>query len=116
MVCKTEMRSCASLKAEYDAIDSKKPCLEPEIQKSLLSRIGKLNAEDRSTLNLAVNYGLEGKATIVLAVFPSEHPMRDLFTSSGEPKGVPTAEYIKDFFAQQQIQTEIARLMPAFEI
>lgn len=106
----TRMITCSSLKAEREYLSNVTPTLDPTATAKLAVRLAFLSPSDKTDLNLAAHYCLNGETGVVVAVLAPTHPMADIFTVRGDAKDRREVEYIRNHLQKRDIEDEISRL------
>ena len=110
MAINLKMIDCSSLRAEYQDLQASEAGLDPDITTKIAVRLAYLNPSQKTDINLAAHYCLNGKPAIVLAVLDPTHPMADIFTIRGEAEDRRVVQYVQSHLKKQDIQQELARL------
>lgn len=106
----TKMITCSSLREKYEDLSYSPSDLEPGAITKIAVRLAYLNSSDRTDLNLAANYCVSGKSSLVLAVLSPLHPMADIFNIHGEARDTRVVEYVRNHLERQNLEREISRL------
>ncbi len=110
MTYNTRMINCSTLREECAALQVAETGLDQDITTKLAIRLEYLNPSEKTDINLAAHYCLNGKSAIVLAVLDPAHPMADIFTLRGEAKDERMVAYVRDYLKRQDILQEVSRL------
>ena len=110
MTNNTTMINYSHLRTEYEALRVEESALLPDVTTKIAVRLASLNPSEKTDMNVAADYCLNGEYSVVLVVLPAVHPMSDVFTIRGEARDKRVVEFIRNHLKSQDLRHELSRL------